>query len=113
LPGFALALTFFTFGYDGGVISGLMAMQPFAHRYGSVHLPDGKSALSSQDFSILVSVPNSGCLLGLPMAAYLGDRIGRKRTLLLGCVINILAAVIQVLAPNMAAMVVGRWFTST
>ncbi|SMR56576.1 unnamed protein product [Zymoseptoria tritici ST99CH_1E4] len=112
--GLALALTFFTFGFDGGVISGLLAMPPFAQKYGdgTAQLAPGVPALSSQDQSLLVSVPNSGCLLGLPLAAYLGDRIGRKRTLLVGCVINIAAAILQVVAPNMAAMVIGRWFTN-
>ncbi|KAH7121831.1 general substrate transporter [Dactylonectria estremocensis] len=109
---FFLSMVFFTFGYDGGVISGLLAMAPFNADFGSGHGAEGVKMLTSTDISLIVALPNSGCLLGLPLAAILGDRIGRKKTLLIGCAFNALGAAIQTGAPNLATMVVGRWFTN-
>ena len=113
LTAFFLSMVFFTFGYDGGVISGLLAMAPFNQQFGSGHGPGGITMLTATEISLIVALPGSGCLLGLPLAAIFGDRIGRKRTLLIGCAFNGLGAAIQTGAPNLAVMVVGRWFTST
>lgn len=112
LTSFFLAMVFFTFGYDGGVIAGLLAMGPFNMQFGSGHGPQGATMLTSTEISLIVALPNSGCLLGLPLSAWLGDRIGRKKTLLIGCGFNAVGAAIQTAAPNLAAMVVGRWLTS-
>jgi len=109
---FFLSMVFFTFGYDGGVIAGLLAMVPFNKQFGSGHGPHGLTMLTATEISLIVALPNSGCLLGLPLSAWLGDRIGRKKTLLIGCAFNAVGAAIQTAAPNLAAMVVGRWFTS-
>ncbi|KAK5044917.1 hypothetical protein LTR84_010289 [Exophiala bonariae] len=112
LTSFFLAMVFFTFGYDGGVIAGLLAMGPFNMQFGSGHGPHGATMLTSTEISLIVALPNSGCLLGLPLSAWLGDRIGRKKTLLIGCGFNAVGAAIQTAAPNLGAMVAGRWLTN-
>lgn len=108
---FFLALVFFTFGYDGSIMSGVLAMVPFVNQYGSVHTPQG-TMLSATDIGVMTAVPTTGCLLGLPLAAFVGDRFGRKKTLILACVISAVGAALQTSAHGQAQLVVGRWISS-
>jgi len=108
---FILALCFFTFGYDGSVMSGILAMPTFVAQFGS-RGPNGTRILTATDTSVITAVPISGALLGLPLAAYFGDRIGRKKTLLVACVISTIGAVLQTAAVHMATFTVGRWLAS-
>lgn len=111
LSSFFLASVFFTFGFDGSVTSGLLAMTPFINRFGSVHTVQG-TALSATDTGVISAVPTTGCLLGLPLAAYYGDRLGRSKTLFIGCVLSAVGAVLQTCAFSMAQLVIGRWIAS-
>lgn len=111
MAAFFLSLCFFTFGFDGGLIGGLLAMPPFVDRFGSVHTADGTS-LSATDEGLIVGFPTTGCILGLPLSALLADRYGRKITLLVGCLISVVGSAIQTAAPNLAALIVGRWIAN-
>ncbi|KAH8716788.1 general substrate transporter [Phaeosphaeriaceae sp. PMI808] len=106
-----LALVFFTFGFDGSVMGGILAMKPFVHQFGTGYTPIGR-VLTSTDISVMTAVPTTGCLLGLPLAAYCGDKWGRRKTLLLGCLISAVAAAIQTASFGMAQLVIGRWFAN-
>ncbi|ORX98298.1 general substrate transporter [Clohesyomyces aquaticus] len=108
---FILALVFFTFGFDGSVMGGILAMPPFNHQFGSAHTPTGPG-LTSTDISVMTAVPTTGCLLGLPLAAYCGDHWGRRKTLLFGCVLSAVAAAIQTSAFGIAQLVIGRWLAN-
>ncbi|KAL5376276.1 hypothetical protein DPSP01_010625 [Paraphaeosphaeria sporulosa] len=106
-----LALVFFTFGFDGSVMGGILAMPPFVKQFGTASTPAGP-ALTSTDISVMTAVPTTGCLLGLPLAAYCGDRWGRRKTLILGCALSAVAAAIQTSSFGMAQLVVGRWLAN-
>jgi MFS family permease len=106
-----LALVFFTFGFDGSVMGGILAMVPFVHQFGTGHAPLGK-VLTSTDISVMTAVPTTGCLLGLPLAAYCGDRWGRRKTLAMGCALSAVAAAIQTSAFGIPQLVVGRWLAN-
>jgi MFS family permease len=108
---FVLALVFFTFGFDGSVMGGILAMAPFVHQFGSGHTPVGR-ILTSTDISVMTAVPTTGCLLGLPLAAYCGDRWGRRKTLMMGCALSAVAAAIQTAAFGIPQLVVGRWLAN-
>ncbi|EMC92492.1 hypothetical protein BAUCODRAFT_78716 [Baudoinia panamericana UAMH 10762] len=84
-------------------------MVPFGQQFGSQKLPDGSRVLTATDVALYVAVPNSGCLLGLPAAVFLGNRIGRKKTLLIAAFVNAASAAVHTAAPNIAALVVARW----
>ncbi|SPO04565.1 related to monosaccharide transporter [Cephalotrichum gorgonifer] len=112
LSAFFLSLVFFTFGFDGSVGGGILAMAPFVQQFAIKKTPEGIPYLTATDISILTALPSTGCLLGLPLAAALGDRIGRKKTLLIGCAISAVGAAIQTSAFGIAQMVVGRWIAN-
>ena len=86
-------------------------MPSFIKQYGSKG-KDGTYSLSATDISVMTAVPTSGAVLGSVIAAYAGDRIGRKRTLYIGCLFSLIGAGIQTGSYNVATMTVGRLFAS-
>jgi sugar porter (SP) family MFS transporter len=84
------------FGYDQGVISGA--------------LPGIKATFSLSLFMVQVvtSQVTLGALLGSLAAGELGDRLGRKRTVLTAGALFTLGAAIQFFAPSAAVLVAGR-----
>ena len=84
------------FGYDQGVISGA--------------LPGIKStfSLSVLMLQVVTSWVTLGALIGSLAGGGLGDRIGRKRTILLAGAFFTLGAAVQWLSPNAAVLVTGR-----
>ncbi|KAF4333989.1 high-affinity glucose transporter RGT2 [Fusarium beomiforme] len=109
---FLMAMAFFTFGYDGAIGSGILAMAPFVHQVSHAHLPNGMPYLTSTDISIMTALPVTGCVLGLPLAAKFADKYGRKKMILVGCVFSAVGSAIQTAAFGIAEIVVGRWIAN-
>jgi len=84
------------FGYDQGVISGALA--------------GVKATFSLSLFMVQVvtSWVTLGALLGSLIAGELGDRLGRKRTVLIAGALFTLGAAVQWLAPSAWVLVAGR-----
>lgn len=97
------------FGYDSGYINGVNGSAAF---YKAV---DGATAtaLSNPHQSLIVSILSAGTFIGAIVAGDVADFIGRKWTVILGCVIYMLGVVIQICTmPNGSAlgtMVAGRF----
>jgi sugar porter (SP) family MFS transporter len=49
-----------------------------------------------------------GCFFGAMNCIWIGDRLGRKRTIMLGAFINIIGAIIQSTSFSLAQLIVGR-----
>ncbi|KAG5813399.1 hypothetical protein H9Q74_012721 [Fusarium xylarioides] len=109
---FLMAVAFFTFGYDGSINSGILAMVPFVNQMSHTHLPNGTPYLTSTDISIITALPVTGCVLGLPLAAQFADRYGRKKMILVGCIFSAVGSAIQTAAFGLAEIVVGRWIAN-
>jgi len=107
-----MAMAFFTFGYDGSIGGGILAMVPFINQISHTKLPDGTPYLTSTDISIMTALPVTGCVLGLPLAAKFADKYGRKKMILVGCVFSAVGSAIQTAAFGLAEIVVGRWIAS-
>lgn len=102
-----LACTFFTFGYDGGVINGVLALPGFR-----VMISPKTRYLSASDISLIVGVPNVGVIAGLPLSTFLADRYGRRWALIVTAGISAIAGALQAAAFNFATFVVGRVIAS-
>ncbi|GAB7344713.1 hypothetical protein MBLNU457_3185t1 [Dothideomycetes sp. NU457] len=98
-----LACTFFTFGYDGGVINGVLALPGF-----HVLISPKTHFLRAGDISLIVGLPNIGVLFGLPLSTFLADRYGRRRALIVAAVIGVVAGALQTAAFSLATFIVGR-----
>jgi MFS family permease len=95
------------FGYDSGYINGVLGSQIFIDQ---VEHPGAKEVTSSRT-SLIVSILSLGTFLGAIIAGDVADRIGRKWTVIAGCVVYGLGVVIQMITGHgdaLATIIVGR-----
>ncbi|KAG8217976.1 general substrate transporter [Butyriboletus roseoflavus] len=95
------------FGYDQGVMSALItANQVFPQ---VVVKANNSNAAALQ--SLVVAVYEVGCLLGAISAFWVGDRLGRRRTIMLATSIMVIGAILQATSYSYAQLVVARIVT--
>jgi MFS family permease len=90
---------FLLFGYDQGVFGGLLDNEPFLRTFG---FPG--ATIQGQ----IVATYDIGCIIGTLVSMYAGDKLGRRRCILIGCVILIIGAILQTASYSLAQMIVGR-----
>ncbi|KAH6661900.1 putative glucose transporter rco-3 [Halenospora varia] len=81
------------FGYDSGYINGVNGSGEF------IRLVEGATAekLRSSHQSLIVSILSAGTFFGAIIAGDVSERIGRKWTVILGCLIYLIGVVIQMI----------------
>ena len=57
---------------------------------------------------VIVGSYDLGCLLGALATGPIGNRIGRKRSIVVGTIVMMIGAFLQFLAPNFGIMTAGR-----
>ncbi|KAK9327294.1 general substrate transporter [Lipomyces starkeyi] len=87
------------YGYDQGVFGNVIIGEPFLKQFG---YPDDNV------ISTMTSVYNLGCFGGAISTIFVGDILGRPRTLLTGTTWILVGAIIQTCSFNRAQMYVGR-----
>ncbi|ETI26776.1 hypothetical protein G647_10221 [Cladophialophora carrionii CBS 160.54] len=95
------------FGYDSGYINGVNGSKEF------IRIIEGPNAdsLSSPHQSLIVSILSCGTFFGALIAGDVADIIGRKWTVIAGCVIYMLGVVIQMITGpghGLGVIVAGR-----
>ncbi|PVH94823.1 general substrate transporter [Periconia macrospinosa] len=91
----------FLFGYDQGVISGVLTMESFAAAFPRIALD---SSFKGWFVSTLLLFAWAGSLVNGPVA----DRYGRKGSIMIAVVIFTIGSVLQAAAINIAMALVGR-----
>lgn len=56
----------------------------------------------------IVATYDVGCILGCLLSIFVGDKLGRKRSIMIGCGILIVGAVLQVASYAITQMIIGR-----
>jgi sugar porter (SP) family MFS transporter len=81
------------FGYDSGYINGVNGSAEF------IRLIEGpnRDSLQSSHQSLIVSILSAGTFFGAIIAGDVADRIGRKWTVIGGCIIYVIGVIIQML----------------
>lgn len=99
---------FLLFGYDQGVMSGIITGTDFNN-----YFPQTKGDATWQAF--VTAIYELGCLAGALFQLAFADKIGRRRAIILGAVIMIVGVAIQVSsikgANAMAQFIIGRTIT--
>ncbi|RMY93212.1 hypothetical protein D0862_09275 [Hortaea werneckii] len=99
---------FLLFGYDQGVMSGIISATDFNN-----YFPQTKGDATWQAF--VTAIYEVGCLIGAIFQLNYGDRTGRRRAIMIGALIMIIGVVIQVTAFDgshaTAQFIVGRTVT--
>jgi MFS family permease len=104
------------FGYDSGYISGVMGMPYFIHLIeGFPYPPANPTTAQSNAFtlpdwkkSLITSILSAGTFFGALMAGDLADWIGRRTTIIAGCVVFIIGVILQTVSKSLGLLVAGR-----
>lgn len=103
------------FGYDTGYMSGVLGMKYFISLYTGLPYPDPSDAaavsafhLRASEQSLIVSILSAGTFFGAIISGDAADFIGRRTTIILGCLIFIVGCVLQTASTSLALMVPGR-----
>ena len=90
------------FGYDQGVFSGVVVTEDF------LILHDLVGPSRTKMLSTVTAIYDIGCFVGAIIAFTVGERLGRKKAVLLGTTIMAAGALIQCTSYSLAQMFVGR-----
>ncbi|APA12941.1 hypothetical protein SS1G_08425 [Sclerotinia sclerotiorum 1980 UF-70] len=104
------------FGYDSGYISGVMGMPYFINLYTGKAIPGPGASkaekdafvLPASDKSLITSILSAGTFFGAIIAGDLADWIGRRTTVILGCIIFIIGVILQTASTGLGLLVAGR-----
>lgn len=92
------------FGYDSGYINGVTGDSVFIE----VIEGPGATTLTSSHNSLIVSILSAGTFFGAIMAGDIADRIGRRPTIIVGCIVYIIGCVLQAASHGLGLLVAGR-----
>ncbi|KAH6682819.1 general substrate transporter [Halenospora varia] len=93
------ASCYLLFGYDQGVLGGLVTQPSFLSAIGNP---------SDGYLGTIVALYNIGCLVGCMIAAMYGNVFGRKKSIFWGCAIMVVGAAIQAATYGAPQLIVGR-----
>ncbi|KAH9881040.1 hypothetical protein J1614_001533 [Plenodomus biglobosus] len=99
------------FGYDSGYISGVLAMNYFKQEFGSASTDSNASnglLYKTWEKSLIVSILSAGTFVGALLAGALADWMGRRSTIITGCVVFSIGVILQVASTTIALLVPGR-----
>lgn len=107
--GFAAGSGFLLFGYDQGVMGGLLTLPSFTEVFPEIDTTKSNGAESAKSSEstlqgLTIGLYEIGCLIGALSCLWLGDMLGRRVIIWVGTVWMIVGAIIQVrLAPQASA----------
>merc|ERR1712072_688647 len=99
------------FGYDSGYINGVTGSETFIELIEGPRPADVAAAdyaLSGSHLSLITSILSAGTFFGAIIAGDVADIIGRKWTIIVGCLIYIVGVVLQVATNGLGLIVAGR-----
>jgi MFS family permease len=91
--------SFMLFGWDQGVFGGILNDPTFAHQF-----KNPNATIQGQ----IVSTYDIGCIIGAIISIYLGDKLGRRKSIAMSCVFVIVGGLLQATSFSLAHMIVGR-----
>jgi len=104
------------FGFDSGYINGVMGMKYFIHTFTGLPYPTADSSAEEKAKfvipawrqSLIVSILSAGTFFGAVIAGDIADFVGRRLTIIAGCMIFSLGVVLQVASTHYGLLVAGR-----
>ncbi|KAA1466224.1 general substrate transporter [Dentipellis sp. KUC8613] len=107
---FVAGTGFTLFGYDQGVMSALLTAPQWEKTFPQTVTSDAHPNHATLQ-SFVVAIYEIGCLVGALSNLWIGDRLGRRKTIVLGGIIMIIGAILQTTSFSYAQMVVARIIT--
>ncbi|KIW66365.1 hypothetical protein PV04_05701 [Phialophora macrospora] len=98
----ACGMGFLLFGYDQGVMGGVLGGKPFNDHF------NNPSALQQ---GLIVGLYDLGCLIGSVAFFWASEPLGRKKSIYIGAIIVIIGTILQVTANSVGHLIAGRIVT--
>ncbi|KAJ4007233.1 hypothetical protein NW766_009912 [Fusarium irregulare] len=98
---------FLLFGYDQGVMSGLLTGTAFTNTFPEIDTTSGGNGSSSLQGTV-VAIYEIGCFFGAIFCLVFGEYFGRRKCIMMGCVVLSIGAALQASAFGIPQMIVGR-----
>lgn len=99
---------FLLFGYDQGVMSGIISAPAFADMF-----PETRDNPTMQ--GLVTAIYEIGCLIGAMFILWAADMLGRRKAMIIGAIIMIIGAIVQVTCfkntNTLAQFIAGRVIT--
>ncbi|KZO91052.1 general substrate transporter [Calocera viscosa TUFC12733] len=111
LIGFTCSVAFILFGYEQGVMGGVITGPQFTQRFPSINTTSGHGNAQLQGFTL--GIYNIGCWAGALLTMVIGEHLGRKKTIIVGAIILAVGTIIQCTSYTLAQLLVGRIITGT
>ncbi|KAL2789107.1 general substrate transporter [Aspergillus insuetus] len=117
--GVIAGMDFLLFGYDQGVTGGLLTLNSFIKYFPTIatsgtyydSLSAGEANSQSTRQGIVVAAYNLGCFAGSIPTIWVGNWLGRRKTIFLGSFIMVIGALLQCTSYDLAQFIVGRLVT--
>lgn len=98
---------FMLFGYDQGVMGGLLTGHAFTRTFPEIDTTaTGKGSASLQ--GTVVAIYEIGCFFGAIATMFVGEKLGRRRCIMVGCVVLAIGGALQASAFGIPQLIVGR-----
>ncbi|KKA23827.1 MFS sugar transporter, partial [Rasamsonia emersonii CBS 393.64] len=94
---------------EQGVMGGIITGSAFTKQFPTINTTTGNGNATLQGF--VVAIYNIGCWAGALLTVFIGESLGRKRTIILGATILTLGTVIQCSSYELAQLMIGRIVT--
>ncbi|KAF1972620.1 general substrate transporter, partial [Bimuria novae-zelandiae CBS 107.79] len=104
-------LCFLCFGYAQGVMGGLLTVPAFLDRFPQVDTVNNASAHNAKvqgNEGAVVGVWNLGCLVSAILTMFLGDYLGRRKTIMMGLTFWVIGEIIQSSSYSFGQFIAGR-----
>ncbi|KAH3687053.1 hypothetical protein WICPIJ_001966 [Wickerhamomyces pijperi] len=97
-----ISLAGFNFGYDTGVIGGMLQMPSYVNTFGELshdqETPNGGKMIKSWVKGLIVAIYHIGCIIGGFTIAPISEYLGRKKAIMLSLMVYISAMVMEITA---------------
>ncbi|KAF2139289.1 uncharacterized protein K452DRAFT_320439 [Aplosporella prunicola CBS 121167] len=113
--GIIAGLDFLLFGYDQGVMGGLLTLRSFLNVFPELDVEAAPKGPEHDHVSVIQGISvasyNVGCFCGAIACIWVGNMLGRRKTIFVGSAIMIVGAALQTSAFSLPHFIVGRIIT--
>ncbi|EWG50702.1 hypothetical protein FVEG_09842 [Fusarium verticillioides 7600] len=99
------------FGYNNSIAGGFLSLPSWVETFPALDTVHTKGATKDHNSTLqgtVVAMYTLGCLFGCLSCIWLGDKLGRKRTIIFGALINTIGAALQSSSYSLPQLIVGR-----
>ncbi|CAN6656606.1 hexose transporter Hxt13p [Trichomonascus vanleenenianus] len=101
---------FLLFGYDQGVMGGLLTLDSFKAQFPAMNAESGNNYEATVQ-GTCISIYEIGCMMGALSTMYFGDKFGRRKMIFTGSIIMTIGAILQFSSFQLAQLIIGRVVT--